>query len=400
MAYAITAHKCQGETLEEVIIDFGPDVKHKIKNYICPGSFYVALTRVREGSKVFLRSFDKTYIQVNKKIEEKVDAMIKYRSYVFKKVYLDQQIFEDENDEIKVGYLNINGLQDGNHEEYLNEDKNLLNLDILVLAETKLSAECTSKEIDEFLNNWNVIGRYDSEDGRKHMGLLLLSSKKSNIIDQIQTITHQTTKREGQLQIQGLIVRLKNFMKLGFLYSRSTPTDPEIKAINKHFAECTLLMGDFNLSHRISKDQLKIKALCQGTKISALTEITRSISNNQLDYILIDQKLKAICFSSSFNNFISDHKSITARIGLQRNQFSEEFKQRQTFDSESHLKSRNMEEMISSESSISDELNESNTDLSSDSLGQDENLENFEPQMEEDQREKNINSSTNQIFKR
>ena len=179
MAYAITAHKCQGETLEEVIIDFGPDVKHKIKNYICPGSFYVALTRVREGSKVFLRSFDKTYIQVNKKIEEKVDAMIKYRSYVFKKVYLDQQIFEDENDEIKVGYLNINGLQDGNHEEYLNEDKNLLNLDILVLAETKLSAECKSKEIDEFLNNWNVIGRYDSEDGKKHMGLLLLSSNKS-----------------------------------------------------------------------------------------------------------------------------------------------------------------------------------------------------------------------------
>ena len=53
LAYAITAHKCQGETLEDVIIDFGADLKHKIKNYICPGSFYVALTRVREGCKVF-----------------------------------------------------------------------------------------------------------------------------------------------------------------------------------------------------------------------------------------------------------------------------------------------------------------------------------------------------------
>ena len=75
LAYAITAHKCQSETLEEVIIDFGPDKINKIKNYICPGSFYVALTRVRMGSKVFLRSFDKTYIQVNKSIEEKVEAM-------------------------------------------------------------------------------------------------------------------------------------------------------------------------------------------------------------------------------------------------------------------------------------------------------------------------------------
>ena len=33
---------------EEVIIDFGPDKERGIKNFICPGSFYVALTRVRE----------------------------------------------------------------------------------------------------------------------------------------------------------------------------------------------------------------------------------------------------------------------------------------------------------------------------------------------------------------
>ena len=55
LAYAMTAHKCQGETLDQVIIDFGPNLELKIKNYICPGSFYVALTRVREGGKFSLR---------------------------------------------------------------------------------------------------------------------------------------------------------------------------------------------------------------------------------------------------------------------------------------------------------------------------------------------------------
>ena len=60
LAYAMTAHKCQGETLDEVIIDFGPDLEKKIKNYICPGSFYVAVTRVREGKKLYLKSFDKS----------------------------------------------------------------------------------------------------------------------------------------------------------------------------------------------------------------------------------------------------------------------------------------------------------------------------------------------------
>ena len=59
--------------------------------------------------------------------------------------------------------------------------------------------------------------------------------------------------------------------------------------------------------------------------------------NNQLDYILIENHLKEICFTTSFNNFIRDHKDITARIGLNKNEFSNEFKQKKTFDRESHL---------------------------------------------------------------
>ena len=91
--------------MEEVIIDFGPDKERGIKNFICPGSFYVALTRVREGKKVFLRSFDKSYIAANEKIEEKISAMRKFNSYQFKKIYLDENIFENEEASIKIGYL-------------------------------------------------------------------------------------------------------------------------------------------------------------------------------------------------------------------------------------------------------------------------------------------------------
>ena len=53
-----------------MIIDFGPDLQHKLNNYMCAGSFYVALTRIRGGENVYLKSFDKYYIKVNTKIEE------------------------------------------------------------------------------------------------------------------------------------------------------------------------------------------------------------------------------------------------------------------------------------------------------------------------------------------
>ena len=59
----------QGQTLEEVIIDFGPDKKLKIKNFIIAGSFYVALTRVKSGNKVFLKRVDEE--SPFKKVSEK-----------------------------------------------------------------------------------------------------------------------------------------------------------------------------------------------------------------------------------------------------------------------------------------------------------------------------------------
>uniref|UniRef100_A0A8C4QE75 ATP-dependent DNA helicase n=1 Tax=Eptatretus burgeri TaxID=7764 RepID=A0A8C4QE75_EPTBU len=57
LAYAITAHKSQGQTLEEVIIDFSG------KGRSAPGSFYVAVTRVKKLSNLFLRSFDRSMIK-------------------------------------------------------------------------------------------------------------------------------------------------------------------------------------------------------------------------------------------------------------------------------------------------------------------------------------------------
>ena len=93
----------QGLTLEEVIIDFGPEASSKKKQFIGPGSFYVALTRVKNGSKVFLKSFDKSYIVVDPKIREKLKSFIAFNSYQTKKVYLDENIFEDSEKEVKLG---------------------------------------------------------------------------------------------------------------------------------------------------------------------------------------------------------------------------------------------------------------------------------------------------------
>ena len=345
LAYALTAHKCQGETLEEVIVDFGADKENKISNYICNGSFYVAITRVREGCKLFLRSFETSFIAVNEKIEEKVNAMRKFDYYRMKKYYLEEKIFSQEKNEVKLGYLNINGLIDGNHGEYLNTDKNLLNLHILVLAETKLDSSFGTTNIMNLLSNWDLIGRYDANDNSKHMGLLILASKCINNRKRpmINNVLCQTANRNDKLQIQGLTIKINDSLNVGFLYCRTKPTDKEVQAIIKYFQECQVLFGDLNLSIKDSADLKKLKCLCNKQKEIALKETTRILSNNQLDHILVDKKLMKHTFVTSFFNFISDHKSIVFRFGGEGSKFTDEASAKINFKIESHLKRRKEE---------------------------------------------------------
>ena len=86
LAYAVTSHRSQGDTLEEVIVDFKPDPGDKA--YITEGAFYVALTRATKSENVYLKDFDKSYIKINKHVMDKIDAMRKYKSYNFKRCFL------------------------------------------------------------------------------------------------------------------------------------------------------------------------------------------------------------------------------------------------------------------------------------------------------------------------
>ena len=115
------------------------------------------------------------YITYNKRVEEKIQAMRKLKDYEFKKVYISDSIYEDDSEQLKVGYFNISGFMQSNHAEYLDKDINLLNLDYLVVAETWLSNDESNNLVISKLKNWRIVKRLDSTDNIKHMGLLLLS---------------------------------------------------------------------------------------------------------------------------------------------------------------------------------------------------------------------------------
>ena len=89
-AYAVTAHKSQGDTLDKVAIDFSSDENQK--SYISFGSFYVALTRVKISNDAFLKDFHRKYIMSNKIVAEYLNEMRRSRPYICQKIYNDDVV--------------------------------------------------------------------------------------------------------------------------------------------------------------------------------------------------------------------------------------------------------------------------------------------------------------------
>ena len=339
LAYAITAYKCQGETLEEVIIDFSHNPGER--SIVQSGSFYVALTRVKEGKDVYLKSFCESFITFNERVEEKIEAMRKFKPYSFKKVYLSDCIFEDSDVEVKIGYFNIEGFLESNHAEYLDHDLNLLHLDFLVLSETWLTINISNKEVIKKLANWKIVKRLDSTDNGRHMGLMLITpNKKASSLNLIFDMDYVEGYTDGNatLLYQGITMNLKTiYKKFVFLYIRKTPSKSETVKIADRFSTFDGIIGDLNLNPAQTEQKSKLEKLCGNDKYLSLTEVT-TMKLTQLDHIILQNDMSSHSFSTSYLNFASYHKSIVLRVATPNAKFRKEFKEGKYFNIDKHLK--------------------------------------------------------------
>ena len=197
------------------------------KRFIVPASFYTAITRVHRGDDLYLRSFERCFIQNEPKVEWEINRLRALRPFSKSKVYLYEEIFVPSS-ELKVGYLNINNLLDSLHGQYLNADKNLAHLDLLCLAETHLLPSTSDDSLSLVLTNYEILARFDSNDNRKHLGLLLLRSRLSKLTLQIDQVSKISLMRQGQLQCQviQMCLSLKHFIDK---YLSGPECDTEVK---------------------------------------------------------------------------------------------------------------------------------------------------------------------------
>ena len=150
------------------------------------------------------------------------------------------------------------------------------------------------------------------------MGLLILESRNTTAKNTTTRLKFESGQKncmysyKDMCQIQNITCQI-NEHPFSFIYCRTTPNREETRWIKQTTANSQYLMGDLNLDPAKHDQKNKLQSICNKVKKSLLNETT---TNNkvQLDHILGIEKEGVAIFTTSFVNFISDHKSITIRI--------------------------------------------------------------------------------------
>ena len=304
VCFCMTSYKSQGQTLEAVILDF----KEAIAKH---GHFYVGVTRVRNSEGLFVKNFKPSQVLCRDDVKKQILILRKTKNYKFSKTYLDTKIW-DSPLELRVGYININGLF---HKiNYLDKDYNIRNLDYLCIAETKLDNSILDDQIDQNLEHFSILQRQDVKTVKEnpHMGMLILKNKKRSnsvdIVDSSEIVEYSGKKMQmSRLNICGMI-------SVMFVYINKTPVISETKAIGNILAEqnVSVVLGDFNIDRQKDEGRTKISILEKRLGMSQLNKVTTRYRAT-LDLLFRKEMKETDLMTFSFENLYSDHSAIGFR---------------------------------------------------------------------------------------
>ena len=190
-------------------------------------------------------------------------------------------------------------------------------------------------------DNWSIEGRYDCKTGnKKHMGMLMLKSNKSEKVDLVPKISERCFHQHQMLQMQVIVVTFEDYdLTSAFIYTRQTPTKKQVKDLVQELSNVDLIIGDLNLDPKKQEDICKLELLCE-TRAKVLNEAT-TIRFNQLDHILLDTTKFSSFFATSYHNYTTDHNCLTVRIGKNDNKLKIPFLQRLSSTPEKTTKKMN-----------------------------------------------------------
>merc|ERR1712208_252709 len=310
LGYAITCHASQGITKERVIIDYtGTRPKHAL--------FSVPFSRGKTLDGIFLKSFKQKYVYCDPQVLQEYDRLEKTAMYQFSNTYLydtwlvNPSTKEPSFKEIKMSYLNINGLVDSDHLECLRSDINLMSSDIICIAETKLSQR---QNIDISLKDFDIVDQIDNRQGMKSMGLIIYKRKSMEHFE-----TSTTNDSAYQCVVCNLSCGIVCYVYLHPKINKDKLCDL-MDLLTRYSQKANFLgvIGDLNIRTEFGMEtKTKLLEIFQKLGVKSVFKSVTHNLDGQLDYVLMKKDIPSNKYlAGTFKNLYSDHSSLFLRIAL------------------------------------------------------------------------------------
>ena len=290
LCFCMTSYKSQGQTLMAVILDY----KNAVAKH---GQFYVGMTRIRSAAGLFVRNFEPSQVLCRNDVKKELSILKNTRKYIMYQTFLDDKIWKDETNELKIGYQNIDGLIDKIAD--LDSDINLSHLDFLCLGQTKLTPDITDERVNEKLQNFEIV----SAD-REHTDMLILRNKWSDHCNNYSVLTLSQPNETQRLQLN-----INGQLSVIFSYFNGNISTHNIEDLFKPLNQTNFMIADYNLNTKCEEENEKIRILTKNSNVCA--EIHGEKQNIPL--VMSEDNKKDSFLSFCFRNIYTDRPTVGFR---------------------------------------------------------------------------------------
>ena len=299
LAWASTIHKVQGLTTDTIVVSF--------EGTFYPGQAYVALSRVRNLSGLYILNFDPAKIKVDDAITSEMERL---RKNPLKEI--SHHVNQDSDiPNLRLSHLNVRGIK--YHQKDLELDELVMHSDILCLSETFLKNEDKFSGSSLNRNDMNVfcVNRpHEASKKQAGSGGILVAARQdlkpklvgNSISNDLEQLTIQLENNMCPLYIISVYRPPRGNMKL-FLEELALL----LKQINAVNIEC-ILVGDFN--EDISNSAGSISPFLQSYGFQQRTKKATRDSGSLLDHTYTSAKIN-ITSCSVRDTYYSDHDFVS-----------------------------------------------------------------------------------------